>query len=110
MDNTILYMMHFYNMDALALQAPMLPPGIKHPARSQFSQPRPVQKIPIGLEDYTKMIQKQAEGLLAMSNPGIVPPGHPLYNKSHSIDALQAENAMLKKENAELKRQSQPKA
>jgi len=103
----MLYMMHFYNTDSLA---PMLPPGIKHPARPQIPQLRPIQKIPIGLEDYTRIIQKQAEGLLTMSNPDIVPPGHPMYSKNHSIDALQAENAMLKKENAELKKQSHSKA
>ena len=57
------------------------------------------------IDDYTRMLQRHAAGLLTMANPGIIPPGHPLYNRQNSVETLQAENSKLQRENLELKKQ-----
>lgn len=58
-----------------------------------------------GLSDHARMYQDYAKGLLSMSNPGLVPPGHPLYTRRRSLEIINAENARLQKENEELRRQ-----
>jgi hypothetical protein len=51
------------------------------------------------------MYQKFTAGLFDMSYPGLIPPGHPLYSKTNSIDTLNGENAKLQKENLDLRKQ-----
>jgi len=50
------------------------------------------------------MYQKFTAGLFDMSYPGLIPPGHPLYSKSNSVETLNAEKAKLQKENLELQK------
>ncbi|MNC87532.1 hypothetical protein D3C83_32630 [compost metagenome] len=39
-----------------------------------------------------------------MNSNGIIPPGHPLFNRVNSVNTLKAENDKLLKENLELKK------
>ena len=108
MDHITRHLMGLYGMDpvtSMALQFPRLPPGVG----DQQLMPRPqgIQEIvpQAKLDDYTRMLQRHAAGLLTMANPGIIPPGHPLYNRQNSVETLQAENSKLQRENLELKKQ-----
>ena len=97
------------NIPHLALQFPRLPPGLTHPMfkiyenpmKDQFSQE--VATINQKLEGFQHMYQQYASGLLSM-NSTIIPPGHPLYNRQNSIEALKSTNDKLLKENTELKK------
>jgi hypothetical protein len=97
------------NIPHLALQFPRLPPGLNHPMfkiyenpmKEQFSDE--VSAISQKLQGFQHMYQQYASGLLSM-NSAIIPPGHPLYNKQNSVEALQAKNDKLLKENLELKK------
>ena len=111
MDHITKHLMKIYGIDdgiPLALQFPRLPPGIgnlPHMLAPRSFAPA-IQGLPPreGLDDYTRLLQKNFSGLLDMTYPGLIPPGHPLYNKQVSIESLQTENSKLKKENADLKR------
>jgi len=92
------------------LQFPRLPPGPMHPMTSQFAVPKgktahDATSLTPNLEDFQQAYQKHAAGLLSSHYPGIVPPGHPLYEKQTSVSILKSENDKLSKENLELKRQ-----
>ena len=97
------------NIPHLALQFPRLPPGLNHPMfkiyenpmKEQFSDE--VSAISQKLQGFQHMYQQYASGLLSM-NSAIIPPGHPLYNRQNSVEALQAKNDKLLKENLELKK------
>ena len=97
------------NIPHLALQFPRLPPGLNHPMfkiyenpmKEQFSDE--VSAISQKLQGFQHMYQQYASGLLSM-NSAIIPPGHPLYNRQNSMEALQAKNDKLLKENLELKK------
>ena len=97
------------NIPHLALQFPRLPPGLAHPMfriyenplREQFSQDASMTSQK--LRGFQQMYQQHAAGLLTM-NSGIVPPGHPLYNRQNTVETLQTENDKLLKENLELKK------
>ena len=97
------------NIPHLALQFPRLPPGLTHPMfkiyenpmKEQFSDE--VSAISQKLQGFQHMYQQYASGLLSM-NSAIIPPGHPLYNRQNSVEALQAKNDKLLKENLELKK------
>ena len=97
------------NIPHLALQFPRLPPGLNHPMfkiyenpmKEQFSDE--VSTISKKLQGFQHMYQQYASGLLSM-NSAIIPPGHPLYNRQNSVEALQAKNDKLLKENLELKK------
>ena len=97
------------NIPHLALQFPRLPPGLNHPMfkiyenpmKEQFSDE--VSAISKKLQGFQHMYQQYASGLLSM-NSAIIPPGHPLYNRQNSVEALQAKNDKLLKENLELKK------
>ena len=114
MDNiTIKHLQDLYglnpNIPHLALQFPRLPPGLTHPMfkiyenpiKDQFSQE--VATINQKLEGFQHMYQQYASGLLSM-NSTIIPPGHPLYSRQNSIEALKSTNDKLLKENTELKK------
>jgi len=100
------------NPDAVppGLQFPRLPPGPMHPMTSRFTVPkgktaRDAASLVPSLEDFQQAYQKYAAGLLNSHYPGVVPPGHPLYEKQTSVSILKSENDKLSKENLELKRQ-----
>jgi len=57
------------------------------------------------LQGFQKMYREYAGGLFTMNSTGIIPPGHPLYNRKNSVDTLKGENDKLQKENLELKKQ-----
>ena len=97
------------NIPSLALQFPRLPPMLgnpmfkidENPANKQFL--RDGSAINQKLDGFSQMYQQYASGLLTM-NSGIIPPGHPLFNKKNSIESLKAQNDKLLKENLELKK------
>jgi hypothetical protein len=73
----------------------------ENPMKEQFSDE--VSAISQKLQGFQHMYQQYASGLLSM-NSAIIPPGHPLYNRQNSVEALQAKNDKLLKENLELKK------
>lgn len=106
MDHIARHLMDLYGMGPhtpMALQFPRLPPG---PGNPHMPRPQRMHEIipQLRLEDHTRMLQEYAAGLLTMASPGVIPPGHPLYNKRGSIETLQTENSKLRKENADLKK------
>ena len=56
------------------------------------------------LENFTEMYRQMAASLLNMSVDKLIPPGHPLYSKNHSLTLLKEENEKILKENIELKK------
>ena len=56
------------------------------------------------LENFAEMYRQMAASLLNMSVDKLIPPGHPLYSKDHSLTLLKEENEKILKENAELKK------
>ncbi len=56
------------------------------------------------LENFTEMYRQMAASLLNMSIDKLIPPGHPLYSKDHSLTLLKEENEKILKENLELKK------
>jgi|TARA_Y100000294_G_C8451996_1_gene295083 hypothetical protein len=56
------------------------------------------------LENFTEMYRQMAASLLNMSVDKLIPPGHPLYSKDHSLTLLKEENEKILKENLELKK------
>ena len=62
------------------------------------------------LQDFALMYRKMSSGLLDMSAGGIIPPGHPLFNREGSISTLKEENDKLLKENLELKKKLEQKS
>lgn len=92
-----------------ALQFPRLPPGLLHPAlgatrtREQFAM-RARRTAP-ALIDYTEMYGKLASGLIDLDSRPMIPPSHPLFAGLDSSEALRAENAKLKMENLELRKE-----
>ncbi len=100
------------NPDAVppGLQFPRLPPGLMHPMTSQFAVPQrrtaqDAASLTPSLEEFQQAYQRHASGLLNSHYPGVVPPGHPLYEKHASASILRSENDKLLKENLELKKQ-----
>ena len=90
---------------------PRFPPGINPPTVGIVDQKKLKERffkdnasINSKLEDFTRMYQKFATGLLEAAYPAM-PPGHPMFSKLESNAALQSENNKLKKENQELKKQ-----
>ncbi len=102
------------NPDAVppAMQFPRIPPGAMHPATSRFSTPpaatggAAAAALTPDLEDFQQRYRAHAAGLLGQGRPGIVQPGHPMYEKQSSISALKSENDRLLKENIDLKRRA----
>ena len=88
---------------------PIYPPGTNPPSiKVKSSIQNNLSKGTTNVEklhDFQQMYQKYASGLISMNFPGVVPPGHPLYSRQHSISTLQSENKKLQKENMELKKQ-----
>ena len=97
------------NAPHMALQFPRLPPGLTHPMFRVYGNPAREQmardSAAIGqkLDGFQRMYQEHAAGLLTMNNAA-VPPGHPLYHRANSVEALRAENKKLLKENSELRK------
>ena len=56
------------------------------------------------LENFAEMYRQMAASLLNMSVDKLIPPGHPLYSKDHSLTLLKEENEKILKENVELKK------
>lgn len=108
MDYVARHLMALYGIEgaSMALQFPRLPPSISHPTEGTMPRPQPIREIlpKTRLEDYAGILQRRAAGLLSMTDPGIIPPGHPLYNRYDSVEMLRAENAKLQKENLKLRR------
>jgi len=76
--------------------------GIHHnPMKEQFL--RNADTVNQKLQGFQQMYQQYASGLLSM-NSTIIPPGHPLYSRQNSVQALQSEKDQLLKENLELKK------
>lgn len=91
-----------------ALQFPRLPPGVLHPLSGMAGHKERLaakqRRVTPNLGDYIETHRKLVAGLIDL-NPGvIIPPTHPLFTSQHSVDALRAENAMLKKENIDLRK------
>jgi len=61
------------------------------------------------LENFTRMYQQMAAGLLNMSLDKLIPPGHPMYSKENSITLLKEEKQKILKENLELKKKLENK-
>ena len=61
------------------------------------------------LENFTEMYRQMAASLLNMSVDKLIPPGHPLYSKDHSLTLLKEENEKILKENLELKKKLENK-
>ena len=61
------------------------------------------------LEDFSRMYQQMAAGLLDISLDKLIPPGHPLYEKENSITILKEEKEKILKENLELKKKIENK-
>ncbi len=98
------------NIPHLALQFPRLPPGLtnsmfkifENPLKEKFAEDNAT--INKKLQGFQQSYQRYASGLLTMNSNGIIPPGHPLFNRVNSINTLKAENDKLLKENLELKK------
>ncbi len=97
------------NIPHLALQFPRLPPWLTHPMFKIYENPMKEQflqeasSINQKLQGFQHMYQQYASGLLSM-NSTIIPPGHPLYSRQNSVEALQSKNDKLAKENLNLKK------
>lgn len=98
------------NIPHLALQFPRLPPGLINPIFKIFENPLKEKfaednaTINKKLQGFQQSYQRYASGLLTMNSNGIIPPGHPLFNRQNSVNTLKAENDKLLKENLELKK------
>lgn len=98
------------NIPHLALQFPRLPPGLtnqmfkifENPMKEKFAEDNA--SINKKLQGFQQSYQRYASGLLTMNSNGIIPPGHPLFNRVNSVNTLKAENDKLLKENIELKK------
>ncbi len=98
------------NIPHLALQFPRLPPGLtntmfkifENPMKEKFAEDNAT--INKKLQGFQQSYQRYASGLLTMNSNGIIPPGHPLFNRVNSVNTLKAENDKLLKENMELKK------
>jgi len=113
-DFTTKHLMDLYginpNIFPYAFQFPRLPPKLTH-SRLGFDsnsiKEKSVKKMEtmnIKLQDFRQMYQDFASGLLNMTSPGLIPPGHPLFSRERSIETLRSENNKLLKENLELKK------
>lgn len=112
---TTMHLMDLYglspNSHPFAFQFLRIPPGFSHPMQNinknskkeTFSKNNELMKTK--LENFQEMYQKYSSGLLDMTFPGIIPPGHPLYSRQFSVETLQSERDKLLKENLELKKQ-----
>ena len=114
MDDMTKHLMNLYGLNPdimpFAFQFPRLPPGLTSLGfgvvpNSQKTIARNNDSLNSRLQDFKQMYQKFTAGLFDMSYPGLIPPGHPLYSKSNSVETLNAENAKLQKENLELRKQ-----
>lgn len=115
MDSNMSHLRDLYglnpNIPHLALQFPRLPPGITHPMFKIFENPlkekfsQDTNAMNTKLQGFQKMYKEYASGLFRMDATGIIPPGHPLYNRKNSVETLKGENDKLQKENLELKKQ-----
>jgi hypothetical protein len=98
------------NIPHLALQFPRLPPGLtnsmfkifENPMKEKFAEDNA--SINKKLKGFQQSYQRYASGLLTMISNGIIPPGHPLFNRQKSVNTLKAENDKLLKETLELKK------
>ncbi len=111
---TTMHMMDLYglnpNIQPFAFQFLRIPPGFSHPMQNinknskkeSFSKNN--ESLNTKLENFQEMYQKHASGLLDMTFPGIIPPGHPMYSRQFSVKTLQSERDKLLKENLELKK------
>jgi len=103
------------NIPHLALQFPRLPPGLtnapfkiyQNPTRESFV--KDAESINKKLEDFRQQYQNHVMSLMHMNSSGIIPPGHPLYNRKNTVDILKMENDKLLKENLELKKKLEKK-
>jgi len=112
---TTMHFMDLYglnpNIQPFAFQFPRIPPGFSHPMqkinknskKETFSKNNELMNTK--LENFQDMYKKYASGLLDMTFPGIIPPGHPMYSRQFSVETLQSERDKLLKENLELKKQ-----
>ncbi len=117
---TTMHLMDLYglnpNSQPFAFQFPRIPPGFSHPMRNinknskkeTFAKNNELMKTK--LENFQEMYKKYSSGLLDMTFPGIIPPGHPLYSRQFSVETLQSERDKLLKENLELKKQLEKSA
>jgi len=55
------------------------------------------------LQDFNQMFRQYSNSVFNMSDT-IFPPGHPMFNREHSITTLKEENEKLLKENLELRK------
>jgi len=98
------------NIPHLVFQFPRLPPGLSHPMFKLYENPmkekfaNDVNSINRKIQGFQHMYQQYATGLMNMNSSGIVPPGHPLFNRNNSIEMLKTEKDKLLKENLELKK------
>ena len=99
------------NIPHRASQFPRLPPGLTHPMFNVFENPmkrklvQDSEKMSTKLQGFQRMYQSYAASLFQMNSVGIIPPGHPLYNRENSVDSLRTEKDKLQKENIELRKQ-----
>jgi len=112
---TTMHFMDLYglnpNIQPFAFQFPRIPPGFSHPMQKINKNPKKEtfsknnELMNTKLENFQDMYKKYASGLLDMTFPGIIPPGHPMYSRQFSVETLQSERDKLLKENLELKKQ-----
>jgi len=97
------------NIPHIAFQFPRLPPGLSNPMFGIHQNPmkeqflRNADTVNQKLQGFQQMYQQYASGLIYM-NSTVIPPGHPLYSRQNSVQALQSEKDQLLKENLELKK------
>lgn len=96
--------------EAFSMHFPHVPPGFSHPSFKLHSNPvrekffQEHKLLDKRLEDFQEVYRRYASGLLESHPFGIIPPTHPLYSRTRSIEHLKMENEKLQKENLELKK------
>ena len=103
------------DFSTLAPDSIRYPPGVSIP-KGLVNTPKLKEKMSADgatltpkLENFTRMYQQMAAGLLNMSLDKLIPPGHPMYSKENSITLLKKEKQKILKENLELKKKLENK-
>lgn len=98
------------NIPHIAFQFPRLPPGLSHPMFKVYENPikkkfiHNANSLNKKIEGFQHVYQQHASSLMNLNPSGIIPPGHPLFNRQNSVESLKAEKDKLLKENLELKK------
>ena len=106
---------HSTDFSTLAPDSIRYPPGVSIP-KGLVNTPKLKEKMSADsaaltpkLENFARMYQQMAAGLLNMSLDKLIPPGHPMYSKENSITLLKEEKEKILKENLELKKKLEDK-